>query len=439
MDYATFLVLHDKLKQGISDARSLTVSANQMGRTPSKQNRKFTPASLRGRKGNFTPRNGRSNYKRPPVPNGDISTSVRLACAIRYFAGGSPGDLMGQYCLSYASVMTSIWQVVSAINNQTEFHIKYPADKAEQKKIAKSFCDASVVKFDNCAGAIDGILIWMTKPTKIDSERSDLGPKRLYCGRKKKFGLNCQVVSDKRGRILDISMITGGATADCLALEASDLYRRLENGLLHDGMVLFGDNAYLNTKYMATPYTNVSAGSKDNYNYYHSQLRIRVECCFGILTQKWGILRTAMPPNMSIRRVVALVNALAKLHNFCIDQKDASSSNKESELMVNNPLDLQVGQTDIRNHAEGFVDFEVVDDGNSGGFTERTGVALQVPTDLMGGGHHFVEVPRDRTMEPPSLPRQQLHDVVLHSHRVRPCLRGTKVPTTKKKRSKTKK
>jgi hypothetical protein len=105
--------------------------------------------------------------------------------------------------------------------------------------------------------------------------------------------------------------------------------------------------------------------------------------------------------------------------------------------MVNDPLDLQVGQNDIRNHADGFVDFEVVDDRDSGGFTENTGVALQVPTDLMGGGHHMVDVPRDRSMEPPSLPRQQLHDVVVLSHKVRPCLRGTKLPT--KKNSNTKK
>ena len=42
--------------------------------------------------------------------------------------------------------------------------------------------------------------------------------------------------------------------------------------------VLFGDNAYLNTSYMATPFPNVSGNpqmkSKDNYNFYHSQLPI---------------------------------------------------------------------------------------------------------------------------------------------------------------------
>ena len=63
--------------------------------------------------------------------------------------------------------------------------------------------------------------------------------------------------------------------------------------------VLFGDNAYLNTSYMATPFPNVSGNENmkymDNYNFYHSQLRIQIECAFGMLVQKWGILRMAMP------------------------------------------------------------------------------------------------------------------------------------------------
>jgi hypothetical protein len=91
-------------------------------------------------------------------------------------------------------------------------------------------------------------------------------------------------VSDCRGRILDISIKYGGSTADCLALEGSDLYDHLENkGLMQkDGdkprFVLFGDNAYLNTSYLATPFPNVSGvpmqKTKDDYNFYHSQLRI---------------------------------------------------------------------------------------------------------------------------------------------------------------------
>jgi hypothetical protein len=108
------------------------------------------------------------------------------------------------------------------------------------------------------------------------------GEKNL-CGRKHKFGLNCQAVANVNGKILDISVAYGTLAADCVAFEASDLYAKLEDGLLHDGYVLFGDNVYLNTSYMATPISNVSSNpnkkSKDNYNSFHSQLCIRVEYC----------------------------------------------------------------------------------------------------------------------------------------------------------------
>ena len=39
------------------------------------------------------------NSKPPPIPNGPISTKVRLAVALRYFAGGLPYDIMSYECL----------------------------------------------------------------------------------------------------------------------------------------------------------------------------------------------------------------------------------------------------------------------------------------------------------------------------------------------------
>ena len=107
-------------------------------------------------------------------------------------------------------------------------------------------------------------------------------------------------VSDERGQLLEISIIFGGSSADSVAFHASDLYNRLLSGLLTDGYVLFGDNAYINSKFMATPYPNVLGGSKDNYNFFHLQLCIRVECAFGMLVKRWGILCMAMPSNITI-------------------------------------------------------------------------------------------------------------------------------------------
>ena len=275
MSYESFLELHSKLKVGIEQVMATTTALKKKRLVEEAGGATTTPKL---KKGNHQPKKGSPNYKLPPVTNGSIATSIRLACTLRYLAGGSPLDLMVQYGISHTEVHNSVWYVIEAINRLTEFHISYPSNAAEQKRIAAEFEEASGVNFKNCAGAIDGILIWIEKPTMKDATNSGIGMKKLFCGRKSKFGLNCQAVADKQGRFLDISIKYGGSSADCLAFEASDLFSRLEDGLLSPGLVLFGDNAYLNSSFMATPYPNVSGGSRDNYNYYHSQVRkIEVE------------------------------------------------------------------------------------------------------------------------------------------------------------------
>ena len=49
------------------------------------------------------------------VPNGRISPDVRLACAIRWFSGGSPYDMMTTYGISHTETLNSYWYVVDAV------------------------------------------------------------------------------------------------------------------------------------------------------------------------------------------------------------------------------------------------------------------------------------------------------------------------------------
>jgi len=77
---------------------------------------------------------------------------------------------------------------------------------------------------------------------------------------------------------------------------------------------------------MAVPYKGAQVGPKDAYNVFHSQLRINIECAFGMLVHRWGVLRKPIPVNMSIDKTTHLVLALCKLHNFCIDERDSSIS-----------------------------------------------------------------------------------------------------------------
>ena len=154
------------------------------------------------------------NYSLPPVHNGPITTTERLGAALRYFAGGSPYDIMCVFCISLSEVLKSVWIVVDAVKDCPQFHISYPSSLEEQRRIAAEYEAASTPKFRNCAGAIDGILIWMQKPSLDEAKSVGVDQKKFLCGCKHKFGLNCQAVSICCSRILDISIKCGVASCN---------------------------------------------------------------------------------------------------------------------------------------------------------------------------------------------------------------------------------
>ena len=71
--------------------------------------------------------------------NGPIATTVHLACATCYFAGGSPYDLMAKYDVLHTEVINLVWYVVKAVNGLTKIFIGLPTDHAEQKKLQIAF------------------------------------------------------------------------------------------------------------------------------------------------------------------------------------------------------------------------------------------------------------------------------------------------------------
>jgi DDE superfamily endonuclease len=199
----------------------------------------------------------------------------------------------------------------------------FPECHQKQHLIAAGFAAKSSVEFQCCVGAVDGIRIWTHRPSEKDVSLTNFGLQRYLCGRKKKYGLNCQAICDSCGRFLDISVKCPRSTSDIVALESSAIYWKLKSGLLAPDLCLFGDNAYLNSSFMATPFSHKSDKTKDAYNFYHSQLRINIECAFGRFVHRWSVLCAAIPMNITIAKTIATVCAMARLHNFCIDQNNS--------------------------------------------------------------------------------------------------------------------
>ncbi len=104
-------------------------------------------------------------------------------------------------------------------------------------------------------------------------------------------------------------------------------------------------------------------------------------------------------------RTIALVNTLARLHNFCLE-----------ELV---PNQLEIDTENIINCEEGYVALE---DSNEH--------RIQMPTTLMDAGHQFDDLPRIaqrnrviNTTGEEDMPRNFLLNVVLNSHLRRPNIR----------------
>ncbi len=139
------------------------------------------------------------NYIPPPVHNGVICEKTRLAYVLQYFCGASAYDLMSKFNIFQIKVMKSDLFIVEAMNQLDWFRIQYPANHEKQQLIADEFAAVSRVGFPNCAGCIDGVLIWIEKPSQAEAKRAGLGRKKFFCGQKHKFGLNCQAVLNVRG------------------------------------------------------------------------------------------------------------------------------------------------------------------------------------------------------------------------------------------------
>lgn len=328
-------------------------------------------------------------------PNGFIPSSIRLAAALRFFAGGSPYDLAIVHGISHSAVYESVWIVLDAINQHSDLRIRFPESHEEQRRIALEFKKKSSAGFDCCVGAIDGLLVWIEKPNPADCNLAHCGETKFFCGRKKKFGLNMMGTVDHVGRFLDVEIRHPGATSDYLCFETSSLKRKLlVHSFLAPGLVLFGDNAYVDTEYMVVPFKNPSIeNGEDDFNFYHSQVRINVECAFGKLVHRWGILRRAISAKIGLQKTTALVMALCSLHNFCINQ----SLDPDEPLEADNAFNA-----------------------SQGGFEHNSN---RNPIELIGGGEHFDDITRTlrrRQVPLTHRPKDFLHRSVVNQGLTRP-------------------
>ncbi|KAE9037698.1 hypothetical protein PR003_g11774 [Phytophthora rubi] len=87
------------------------------------------------------------------------------------------------------------------------------------------------------------------------------------------------------------------------------------------GFYIVGDNAYPLSDSLLVPFTKLKLKCKahSDYNFYLSQLRIRIEMVLGLLVNVWQIsMRPLVVDFVNVRKVI---KTCTKIHNFCINER----------------------------------------------------------------------------------------------------------------------
>ena len=245
---------------------------------------------------------------------GIIIPELRLYATIRYLAGGSYSDICFFCGISKPSFYRCLWETIAAINKAVK--IKFPSTAEECALNASDFESVSHAGIiSNCVGAVDGYLLGIVTPAKKHAKNV----RSYFSGHYQKYGINIQACCDANCRFTFLGIGGPGVTKDRAAVKDSGLNELINN--LPPGYICISDCAYEPTEHLVAIFGGDLALQKDNdnFNFYASQLRIRIEMAFGIMTRKWGILQR--PLSIVLPQVKHLICAIARLHNFCIDEE----------------------------------------------------------------------------------------------------------------------
>jgi hypothetical protein len=187
---------------------------------------------------------------------------------------------------------------------------------AKLKEISSNFAVDSDMVFNGCISAIDCLAVHIKCPTEVRD------PGNYFCC-KNLYALNVQAICDQNKRCLWISPGNQGASHDSFAWSETKLYdllQEMKDILKEHGLFFVGDSAYPMASFLLAPYDNaIPNSSKDSYNFWHSNSRIRIECLFGELDMHCGIFWK--PLQHSLERCCNIKRLAALLHNFLVDDR----------------------------------------------------------------------------------------------------------------------
>ena len=174
--------------------------------------------------------------------------------------------------------------------------------------------------YDGFLGLIYGWLCCTNMPSDVPNKIA------YYSGDYQRYELNMQAVCDANLCITYICVAAPGQANDaCAYKRLHGVIRWLER--LPKEHIIGGGNAYSMSNNLLIYFSGSQRHVEINmfYNFYFSQLKIRVEMCFGRLTTKWRIFCSNLDLSSQVNSKIICVGI--KLHNYVINADNLNFSN----------------------------------------------------------------------------------------------------------------
>ena len=249
-----------------------------------------------------------------------VSMRTRLACALRWLAGGSYLDICFEFGVAPGSFYHEggvLWGTLEAIDDAFDLYFPFHDDNFLEQKAAE-FAQFSHGHLTNCVLAIDG---WVCK-TRCPTASEVLFP-MSYRNRHDCFGIVVLAGCFADLKFAMFSCVSCGSTNDTMAWDLSMMKTLLDKDFLAKKYYFIGDEAFSNRDQFLVPWSGRGLSwDKDSFNYHLSSMRQCIERAFSLLTQRWGIFWR--PLRCSYDKWTLVCTVAAKLHNFCIDENEGT-------------------------------------------------------------------------------------------------------------------
>ena len=210
-----------------------------------------------------------------------IPARSKLAATIRFLAGGSYLDISAIFGMDPKNFHNRrcgpLWQTLKAIDKH--LHIGLTFDEASLEQTAQRFERFSRNHMKNCVMAIDGWVVKTRKPTI-----AEVGPSvKSYRNRKVPWGLVVLAGCDSDCRFTMLCARNSGSSHDSIVWAGCELFRALEAGKLPSRFYIVGDEAFVNSYQLLTPWSGRGIGVwKDSFNFHLSGMRQCIERASGM-------------------------------------------------------------------------------------------------------------------------------------------------------------